>query len=256
MLRLIIILIALSLEGTAARGNATIMAYGLTPEQARTFLNEHSQLQPIVPIAEILDQRERIAYIEGSLQQPLEGHDVNLLLRRTNRMFDELVSAMKQSRYVERKVLIAGIETDLKQKIANAHEPIRFAVALSTRPNQALAESRADVFFSLFIPACFQADSAQTRTEVRRDLVRIGFALTAYRGEKGSYPETLDELVPKYLPEIPLDKFSEKPLIYVPRESDFLIYSVGNNGLDDEGRRMGSNGKDDDVALEVPPKIE
>ena len=92
------------------------------------------------------------------------------------------------------------------------------------------------------------------RTQIRRDQVRIGFALTAYRAEKGKYPRLLDELVPNYLSELPLDKFSDEPFIYIPREKGFLLYSVGSNGRDDGGR-VTNGGKEDDVTLEIPQSI-
>ncbi|MFA0747150.1 MAG: hypothetical protein EORIYHIE_001019, partial [Candidatus Fervidibacter sp.] len=38
-------------------------------------------------------------------------------------------------------------------------------------------------------------------------LGQVAVALRLYRHEHGRYPETLEELVPKYLPSLPIDPF-------------------------------------------------
>lgn len=49
------------------------------------------------------------------------------------------------------------------------------------------------------------------------------------------YPESLGHLVPSILPTIPIDSYSEQPLIYERRNDGYLLYSVGKNGVDDNG---------------------
>ena len=49
-------------------------------------------------------------------------------------------------------------------------------------------------------------------------------------------PKTLAALSPRYLEAIPNDPHSGTPLQYVLQEKGFLLYSVGRNGVDDEGR--------------------
>ena len=60
-------------------------------------------------------------------------------------------------------------------------------------------------------------------------------AIDEYRLERGHLPESLAELVPRYLPSIPLDPFSGQPLVYRQRSDGYLLYSVGANGVDDGG---------------------
>ena len=47
------------------------------------------------------------------------------------------------------------------------------------------------------------------------------------------YP--LDQLVPKLLKAAPVDPFSGKSLIYRPQGTNWLLYSVGTDGVDDGG---------------------
>jgi hypothetical protein len=138
----------------------------------------------------------------------------------------------------------------LRQRIAASSRPMRLTASLITNSR----ESIGDVLLSLCLPAWRQGDAAQTRADVRLDLGRIGFALAGFRAQAGTFPGTLDELVPKYLEVLPVDRYSNHPLVYTRRADGFLVYSVGANLRDDEGR-MGSGEAADDIAFEVPPQI-
>lgn len=63
-----------------------------------------------------------------------------------------------------------------------------------------------------------------------------GMALQAYFADNGTYPETLDELVPEYLETVPVDLFADAPLIYRREQSGYVLYSLGPNMEDDGGR--------------------
>jgi hypothetical protein len=49
-------------------------------------------------------------------------------------------------------------------------------------------------------------------------------------------PETLAELTPTYLPTVPVDMFDGGPLKYRVEGDSFIVYSIGNDYLDDGGR--------------------
>jgi hypothetical protein len=71
---------------------------------------------------------------------------------------------------------------------------------------------------------------------VALDLTRVAAALAVYRAEQGEYPETLDQLVPGVVAQVPNDLYSGKPFIYrrMP-DAGYLLYSVFENGKDDGG---------------------
>jgi hypothetical protein len=50
---------------------------------------------------------------------------------------------------------------------------------------------------------------------------------------------------------VPDDLFTGKPLIYKPEEKGFLLYSVGPNGKDEDGRGLKDDPKGDDIAIRV-----
>jgi hypothetical protein len=66
-------------------------------------------------------------------------------------------------------------------------------------------------------------------------------ALRAYRVAQGVYPASLQELVPNYIPQIPLDPFDGQPIRYSATKK--ILYSVGKDGVDSGGSE-GDNWQD------------
>lgn len=63
-------------------------------------------------------------------------------------------------------------------------------------------------------------------------------ALKRYCLDKGGYPPNLKGLVDAgYLERVPMDPFSDGPLVYRRVGDDFLLYSVGRDFVDDGGKR-------------------
>jgi hypothetical protein len=65
---------------------------------------------------------------------------------------------------------------------------------------------------------------------------RAGLACRLYKSRNGTYPETLDALVPGILTEVPIDPFTGKPFVYRREGEGFIVYSLGSNQKDDGGR--------------------
>lgn len=99
---------------------------------------------------------------------------------------------------------------------------------------------------------------------LRVDLAAV--AAQAFMGDTGSYPASLEQLVPEYLPEVPRDPFADAPLRSVARDpvsrahpasgreptgaGALTIYSVGPDGDDDGGVDIG-RGWDEDTDGDV-----
>jgi hypothetical protein len=62
-----------------------------------------------------------------------------------------------------------------------------------------------------------------------------GLAVERYRLARGALPETLQDLVARYIPDVPSDPFDGKPLRYKRLERGYVVYSVGPDGADDGG---------------------
>jgi hypothetical protein len=72
--------------------------------------------------------------------------------------------------------------------------------------------------------------------EARRRVLVAAIALERYRGRHGSYPTTLQQLVPELLQQPPVDFMDGQPLRYRPSEDGhFVLYSVGLDCTDNGG---------------------
>jgi hypothetical protein len=71
---------------------------------------------------------------------------------------------------------------------------------------------------------------------VAQRVLLVELAIRAFEKEQGRLPNAAAELVPDYLPAVPQDPFSDGPLRYLKTESDYVLYSIGPNGVDDGGR--------------------
>lgn len=65
---------------------------------------------------------------------------------------------------------------------------------------------------------------------------RAGLACRIHKGRTGTYPDALDALVPALLDEVPVDPFTGEPLVYRREGEGFVVYSLGSNLKDDQGR--------------------
>ena len=74
------------------------------------------------------------------------------------------------------------------------------------------------------------------RFETARQIVITAIALKRYQLQHGEWPDQLAELVPQFLAAIPQDAMTGQSLLY-HRKSDgtFLLYSVGEDGVDNGG---------------------
>ncbi len=88
------------------------------------------------------------------------------------------------------------------------------------------------------------------RSDAEVGAVALRLALMLYQREKGALPESLEALVPAYLHTMPVDPFSGGPFLYRRVDSDYILYSVGKNGVDNGG----SDRKREDILYHEPPK--
>jgi hypothetical protein len=71
------------------------------------------------------------------------------------------------------------------------------------------------------------------------DAARVGLTVERYRLADGKLPESLNDLVPKFLESVPIDPFDGKPLKYKKLDPGFVIYSIGEDQQDDGGKERG-----------------
>ncbi|HEX5223007.1 MAG TPA: hypothetical protein VFZ59_25845 [Verrucomicrobiae bacterium] len=87
-------------------------------------------------------------------------------------------------------------------------------------------------------------------------LVLATLAIERFRNDNGRRPESLDELVPKYLAEVPEDPFTGMELEYRGKEKGYVIYSLGpdrenNEGLEKVDKKQSDDGRSYDITFTV-----
>jgi hypothetical protein len=102
-----------------------------------------------------------------------------------------------------------------------------------------------NVFLNILAPALERASELghRNRTDVEATVTIL--ALQRYKADKGSFPDDLQQLVTAgYLRQLPLDVYSDKPLVYRKTDESFILYSFGEDFKDDGGKpRIDSGGR-------------
>jgi hypothetical protein len=102
------------------------------------------------------------------------------------------------------------------------------------------SESAFDRFRFLFSSGPFGVSDILVRktlaVETFRNIVVTAIALKRFELRNGEHPKNLNALVPDLLTAVPIDEMDHQPLRYKSSKgADSVLYSVGENGLDDHG---------------------
>ena len=96
--------------------------------------------------------------------------------------------------------------------------------------------SKGNIFLSILVPALNRISISAHRNKAEAESVLTLIAVLRHKEKVGKFPESLDELVKAgLLKTLPIDPFSDEPLIYRRTDDGFTLYSVGENFTDDGG---------------------
>ena len=185
--------------------------------------------------------------VEGAVVQSVDWDEV---LKTSNRWYDRMVTAVKLPTYRKREASLAKLDEDIQALAKKRQGPTALLQLLGGSP--AITQAVAETLISLLLPAVRQAHHAEDRIIQRMQNLEVALALSAWRSEHDSYPKSLADLVPKYLAVAPTDRFNDEPLHYSITPDGYLFYSVGENGMDDEGRSFDDNPRGDDLSVQTP----
>ena len=85
------------------------------------------------------------------------------------------------------------------------------------------------------LPSTITSHISHSEIEARMSNARFALALKIYKSKHGKYPDSLNALIPDILESLPLDPFSGKDFIYRKKNEGFIVYSVGQNLIDNGG---------------------
>lgn len=260
-------LVAVAIEGIAAKALvAWLDRVDLPADQLRERWKEWKALPPTAPVGDKFGLGERFMYLDcvqflrrggvsdlealagGKRSKPTEEEKKSLTrvdwepaLRDGNKWYDRMVEAAKGRTRAERTAAFAKIErdvTELKKELTK--DGVNLA-ALLQNPGSELGKTFGNVLIGLLLPASSKIMDATDRCEQVARNLDVAFALALYRKETGGYPAKLADLAPKYLPVVPDDLFTGKPLVYQLEGKGYLFYSVGAHGKDGDKEKYGEN---------------
>lgn len=272
-------LVGIAIETIAANGDLAYLAHAkLTTQQIQARLRDLQHLPALAPMADKLDTGERFMFLDsvklieqGGLealermagaadpkkppspfaQKYFESINWDPALRTANKWYDRLVAMARIKDYEERHKTMLQFDHDIKELKVKATQPARmFLMTIGTA--EAKGEAIGNILICLLMPAVLKVKQAEDRTEQVQNNLQLAFALAAYRAAQGRYPEQLEALAPKYLAKVPADVFTGKSVIYRPAEDGYLLYSVGPNRKDDEGRWHDDDPPGDDPNVRMP----
>ena len=120
--------------------------------------------------------------------------------------------------------------------------------------HEAFRKERHGIMTAMVLPALSRVASKAAEAQAGHELARAALASARYHAEKDGWPARLADLVPDYLPEVPVDPFDGKPLRMTTADGGTILYSVGLNGKDEGGREGGKDDTGDDVVFRLPAK--
>lgn len=104
--------------------------------------------------------------------------------------------------------------------------------------------------------ALFEAVKKDQRTATILRSASVACAIERFRNaHQGQLPASLTDLIPTYLPSIPLDPANGQPLRFRPLNPGYVVYGVGPDGEDNQGnsvRKLGAG----DAGTDVPFTVE
>jgi len=170
------------------------------------------------------------------------GRDAN-----QRRFYMPLVTAVSMAHAGRDATIAKANEIYGRQDKIAGMTPYERHVANLKTTNELMQESwRSQRFFLilLLMPAIERASEIVYRGKMHHEATVATLAILRWRLEKGQYPSTLNELVSAgFMAELPMDPFSDKPLIYKKTDDNFILYSVGENFTDDGGKVFMKNGQ-------------
>jgi hypothetical protein len=245
--------VAMSISQIGCRGTLILLSNDhLTPELARRVNKDLAALLSFSNALGCANNFERLAALDVALdvkrhgadaiiERPKFGPDVtkvmsfdwNVTFRRINYWYDRLVTTMQFPNREARKRAYVKFHADLSADGHRSDRPMQLIVA-------AFSIHRRSEMMGGFIAAQMLSEIGdpmefEERTNTSLQLMRVAAALAVFRAEHHAYPAKLSDLVPALLEKPPVDVYNARPFPYQRIGAGYLLYSVGENGVDNGG---------------------
>ena len=158
--------------------------------------------------------------------------DWNALLVRFNKQVDQRINKLDGDPSKMRGTLSRELQSIGFDSLTSDAEILARRLALRGADPKGKADMVAALFVNDYLGSlkylCESSEVCQTRQEVGE----VALGLFQYKSDHGAFPENLNALTPNYLNELPVDRFSDEPMIYKQLGDHFMLYSVGYDEQD------------------------
>lgn len=245
-----------SLVGSAINGIGVVSAWdlvgSLNPDKARASARRVEEiLARSWPLAETIVCEKRFGRLElestlrhptWKLKEAFSADPLELDDRKGGIGFWSALRGFTRLLFLRKRQVLAEFDRFMDEQIARTQMPFAEAIRMpDLEPGVPF-----DWMFD-YSTGSFRVSSENSRAQ--RALLALSLALRAYAADAGRYPETLSDLVPDYLCDVPFDPFSdEAPLRYRADGDGYVLYSVGPDGMDDGGKAIENPCSDEELS--------
>ncbi len=277
-------LVGIAIEATGATNcNVLLNSNKATSAQLARLFDGLSQLPATIQLSQVPDQVERFMALRAvqsiatevaeekrerldkvlpdALRRLISADekpdwDWDRILRKMNSRYDEFTDALRASSFRERGTKLVEHWQQFEKDMESRDSFWKLSLLAAKQGiHNVEADSIELILMNEFYPHNVTVDAARIRCTANSKMATLAILTEKFFLDRGKYPETLDELVPEYISELPLDPFIDQPFHYDLEPDGFLLYSVGANCRDDGGTHWATpNGGDpnkNDVVFRV-----
>lgn len=209
----------------------------LSSEERARLRALHAARPARASLAECIDRGERFFFLDAvklealssSTGQPVQTIDWNEPLRDGNRWFDSAVAALREPDLrLRRAAVFAWEDQAAASRLEWQNSGTQFFTWLGGESARTLrGRNVGQAALSHRLPALLAAVELEMCRQARQDLGEVAFALAEFRAARGHYPDQLAELVPEFLPAVPVELFSDPPqeFDYRRAEDSYVLFS-------------------------------
>lgn len=173
-------------------------------------------------------------------------------MQTLNRQYDDIVAIAQKTDPRTRDKGLQALDAQMRASKAESTS-FKAVVANVIGGNKGRGKNMGATLGQLLLPAVVSVFEAENRVRMRRLTTITGFAILEYRSVNGAPPAKLQDLVPDYLPTVPQDVYTGEALKYTTDGTNFKVYAVGRNRIDDGGKTFTAEKPWDDVGFHIPP---
>jgi hypothetical protein len=245
-------LVSVALQGVMKSAGIMVLHYGsFDTAQAHDMVCQLQKMPRGISVATAIDLSEKLMFVDATLAMATErdshlerlgkglttGTDWNTVLKDGVAFYDQIRIAAsiedRKMRYQEAERLTLELENRINEA-KRFESKLWTALSPRTRTRQCTT-----IMLAYLVPEIRGMLSAADRCDANYDMFVTAAALAEYRAVEGDYPDTLDKLVPNILKTLPIDLYSDKPFVYHRKGDGYVLYSVFENGVDDNGTDYG-----------------